>query len=201
MSGLDQITEKIIEDARQTAQEARAYAEKKAGTARKELLKQAMDQQKAMIGEAKKKAQMIRETAAVSARQQGQQILLSARQGIIDDIMCQIMERLNGLNDTAYFDLLLRLFERYALPREGVLQISQADYKRMPGDFEKTLNQTLRQKGGGIKIEASPKQDIGGGFILSYGGVEENCTFKALIAANQDAIRDKICERLFHSNE
>lgn len=197
MSGLDQIVAKITQDAQNTAKEAQAFAEQKAKAARNEMLSKARAEQKELLEHAERKAQAAIETAKVGAQQQGQQVLLGARQAVIDDIMSMLAQRLKALKPAEYFDLLKRLFSDYALPREGVMELSIADYDRMPNGFEKELNALISKKGGSIKIKESLQKDFGGGFILSYGGVQENCTFKALISARQDDMRDKICERLF----
>ncbi len=196
MSGLDQIVAKITQDANNTAKEAQTYAEQKAKSAREDVLKQAREEQDELLEHAKRRAQTTIATATVGAQQQGHQILLSARQSVIDDIIGMLYSRLAALGDSEYFGLLKRLFSEYALPREGVMELSKSDYERMPAGFEQALNSSLKGNGS-IKIQESKKRDIGGGFILNYGGVQENCTFKALIAAKQDELRDKICERLF----
>ena len=48
------------------------------------------------------------------------------------------------------------------------------------------------------EIELSDKcSDIDGGFILIYGGIEENCSFKALIDDNVEIFQDKVQKVLF----
>ena len=40
-------------------------------------------------------------------------------------------------------------------------------------------------------------KEMDGGFILVYGGVEENCTIRAMFDANRDHLSDKVHEVLF----
>ena len=42
--------------------------------------------------------------------------------------------------------------------------------------------------------------DIDGGFILIYGGIEENCSFRAMLDANREHLADKVNELLFVDN-
>ena len=47
-----------------------------------------------------------------------------------------------------------------------------------------------------LKISETPA-NIKNGFVLSYGDVEENCSFDALIEASKETLQDKIGQMLF----
>ena len=40
-------------------------------------------------------------------------------------------------------------------------------------------------------------KEMDGGFVLTYGGIEENCTIRAVFAAKKDELSDKVHEMLF----
>ena len=40
-------------------------------------------------------------------------------------------------------------------------------------------------------------RDIDGGFVLTYGGIEENCSIDALFDAAHEVLQDKVQEILF----
>ena len=40
-------------------------------------------------------------------------------------------------------------------------------------------------------------RDIPNGFVLVYGGVEENCTLKAMFEAKRDELADKVNHLIF----
>ena len=67
--------------------------------------------------------------------------------------------------------------------------------KRVPADFEKTVNWLLGD-GKTVKVNTQA-MDIDSGFVLCYDGIEENCTIDALIETNLDLIRDKINSKIF----
>ena len=74
---------------------------------------------------------------------------------------------------------------------------SEYDLKRIPNDFEKNLENTLKDiKNAALTIskEAAP---IDGGFILVYGDIEENCSFKALFNNAKEELQDKVNAFLF----
>ena len=66
----------------------------------------------------------------------------------------------------------------------------------MPQDFEKKIAAAAEAKGGSLVLKKEPKA-IEDGFILVYGGIEENCTLKALFDAKKDELQDKVNEILF----
>ena len=50
--------------------------------------------------------------------------------------------------------------------------------------------------GGSLSFDSKPAP-IESGFILSYGGIEENCSLKSIFAANKDQIQDTAMKVLF----
>ena len=66
----------------------------------------------------------------------------------------------------------------------------------LPKGFEDTLNQALAEKGGRLTVSGQAAA-IDGGFILSYGGIEENCSFEALFDSAKETLQDKVQELLF----
>lgn len=66
----------------------------------------------------------------------------------------------------------------------------------MLGGFEAVIQKAAEAKGGSLTLMEEPKK-IDGGFVLVYGGVEENCTFHALFAEKKDELSDKVHAMLF----
>ena len=62
--------------------------------------------------------------------------------------------------------------------------------------FEDEIKAIAAAKGGSLSLAKEPKE-LDGGFILVYGGVEENCSFKALISAKKDELADKVHQLIF----
>lgn len=49
----------------------------------------------------------------------------------------------------------------------------------------------MEEKGAALKISRQTRK-IDGGFVLVYGGIEENCSFEALFDAKHDELQDKV---------
>ena len=66
----------------------------------------------------------------------------------------------------------------------------------MPAGFEEEIQKAAAAKGGALSL-AKEAKEMDGGFILVYGGIEENCTIKALFDAKRDELSDKVHGLLF----
>ena len=64
-----------------------------------------------------------------------------------------------------------------------------------PAKLER-LNAIAQEKGGALTL-APAGRVVGGGFILVYGGIEENCTFPALFEARKEELQDLVHKQLF----
>ena len=96
----------------------------------------------------------------------------------------------------SYFLTLEKILKTYALAENGEIYFSAEDLARMPADFEKKIKTAAKEKGGSLVLKKEPKA-IADGFVLVYGGVEENCTLKALFDAKKDELQDKVNAILF----
>ena len=103
---------------------------------------------------------------------------------------------LKGLETGAYFDMILKLAVKSAQPGVGELLLSKKDLERLPEGFEDRLNASLKDKGAVLHISGDTR-DIDGGFVLTYGGIEENCSIDALFDAAHEVLQDKVQEILF----
>lgn len=194
MAGLDKIIERIqknseincdsiLNDAQKQAEELRAASEAKSKA----------DVEK-IAAETDRKSKEIIDSAHSGSELEEKKEILSAKVEIIDSVIDQVAQTLKDLPDDKYFDAIYKLAGKYARPEEGVMYLSPKDLDRLPADFEKTLNSKLEQ--GSIKVSKDPR-DLDGGFVLSYGGIEINCSFAALIKESEDDIKDELSRILF----
>lgn len=131
-----------------------------------------------------------------ASKMKRRQMLLLARQELIDEVINDAHAELLSLGDAEYFGALKRLLESHALPESGSVCFNSKDLARLPEGFEDTIAQTAENNGG--KLVLSDKAcDIDGGFLLVYGGIEENCSFDALFAAKKEELRDGLNTFLF----
>lgn len=196
MSGLEKITSQILE-------EAKTSAAMKLETARKEaddILSKAKEACAAMEVEAAEKNVILKENyegrIKSSAEQQRRTALLRAKQDMIAEVIEEAYVTLKQEDTESYFRTMEKILKTYVLAEPGEIYFSAQDLARMPADFEKRISAAAEEKGGSLVLSKEPKA-IEDGFILVYGGIEENCTLKALLDAKKDELQDKVNEILF----
>lgn len=195
MSGLDKMVEQIkaeaIEKARQMEQEAEKEAERFLAE-EKQKAEQAAAQQ---VEQAKLEAQRVLETGRSGAVLERKRQVLAAKQQMISHVLEKARKELEQLPEEEYFAMLCQQAARSARSGEdGQICLNQRDLDRLPRDFEKKLNGALQS--GKLVVSKEPRE-IDGGFVLVYGGVEENGSLSALFAAAQEELRDTAREILF----
>ena len=79
---------------------------------------------------------------------------------------------------------------------EGELCLSAQDLQRIPEGFMKKAADIAAAAGGSLTLSDRPA-GIPNGFILRYGGVEENCSLDALFAQTRDMLRDRVSSLLW----
>lgn len=196
MTGLEKITDQIQEEAKASAAGRLEAAQKEADA----ILAEAKDACAAMEAEAAQKnaAMKVNYEGRVksSAEQQRRTALLRAKQEIIAEVIEEAYVTLKKKDTKSYFLTMEKILKTYALAEAGEIYFSAEDLARMPGDFEKKITAAAKEKGGSLVLKKEPKA-IADGFILVYGGVEENCTLKALFDAKRDELQDKVNAILF----
>jgi len=131
-----------------------------------------------------------------SAEQQRRTALLRAKQDMIAEVIAEAYVMLKQEDTESYFRTMEKILKTYVLAEPGEIYFSAGDLARMPADFEKNIHAAAEEKGGSLVLSREPKA-IEDGFILVYGGIEENCTLKALLDAKKDELQDKVNEILF----
>lgn len=138
----------------------------------------------------------LEELAGLAAQQKRRQAALSAKQEVIGEIINEAYERLLNLEDDKYFAVIKKMLEDNVLSEKGEIIFSARDRQRMPKDFEDVIKNVAFEKGGEL-VMSDEIRSIDGGFVLVYGGIEENCTFKAMLEASREELHDMVNGKLF----
>lgn len=196
MAGLDKIINKILD-------EANAEAKTKTDAARKEadeILAAARAESNALSEAISKKAaneqKMLDERAVSSADMQKRQATLKAKQEAITEVINAAYDTVINMDIDSYFGMLEKMLEAYALPKEGMVYLNAKDKGRMPAGFPQKVSQIASGKGGSLSL-ADETKNIDGGFVLTYGGIEENCSIKAMFSAKNDELVDTVNSVIF----
>ena len=196
MSGLDKIKSQILEEAEGTAQarlsEASARAEEITAAAKAEV--QAEGEK--MRQKSEEAVKNYTERVASSCDMQRKKAVLTAKQEVISEVLTKAYDKVVQLPENEYFELMRKMLNKYVQPADGEIVFSAADGKRMPEGFDKEIQKIAEAKGGTLNVSGETRE-IDGGFILVYGGIEENCTIRSMFDAKRDELSDQVQKLLF----
>lgn len=194
MTGLESIINQIAGDAQQEASEILAGAKERAEKAAKEAQEEAKRQADAILQKGEQDAKEIRERAESAAELSKRNQMLSFKQGLIQEAIEGARVALESAPDKEYFDTLLQLYKRFAQKGQGELQLNKKDLARLPDDFLGRMKKAVPEAD--MHISQAPA-DIESGFLLVYGGMDINCTFRAVFEDAADELRDAAGRLLF----
>lgn len=193
MSGIDKILQQIASDTDTTCDSVLSAARQKADA----VIAAAENEARQIVADGKDKTALhvadIKKRGESAADLEEKRVMLSTKQRIISEMLQKGLDEAKRLPDDEYFDLLAKMVEKYSQPDQGAILFGENDQKRLPVDFIDRLNQTAK---GSITYcdETAP---IEAGFILRYGGVEQNCSFDAIFAGEAENLCDKAGRLLF----
>ena len=196
MAGLDKIISQIKEESQEAAARtlagARDEADKVLAAARKEAESECADIER----RSRQSVANILERGQSAADLKKRGSILAEKQKLIGDTIEKAKAELKGMDTDAYFDMILKLAVKSAQNGKGELLFSAKDLARVPEGFEDRLNAALKDKDAALHI-SKDTMDIDAGFVLTYVGIEENCSINAIFDSAHELLQDKVQEILF----
>lgn len=200
MSGLEKILKEIHSDAER---ESREILEK-ARAEEKDILAQAEKEAAAVKAEAQEKGKSLtatmRERSQSAAALRVRQRVLREKQLLVQETLALAEKQLLERPAAEYFGNLLTLLKDAVQPGDGTLYLSERDLARLPEGFVPQASALAKDKGGSLTLSREPRR-INGGFVLEYGGIEENCSYAAMFTAERERLEDIISAQLFSKSE
>lgn len=196
MSGLDKMKARILEEAESSARDILD----RAGEEAERILREAGTAADAAAAEiaagAVRDSLERKRRAGAAADMQRKQAVLAAKQEMIREVLREAYEEILGLEAERYFGLMEKLLKEYVLPEEGEICFNSRDLERMPEGFSGRIRTIAAEAGGSLTLSETPL-DTDGGFLLVYGGIEENCTLKAVFSSRREELSDQVNRMLF----
>ncbi len=189
MTGLDKILETIGQSGEEKAEKTILKYETKAKEISDEYEEKTKREYDEIISKAEKKADFNIENALLTAKLNSSEEVLALKSKLIDKALQTAIEKLESIESEKYFSLLYKLVSSKPNFSGATIIFNERDKNRLPEKFIEELN--LSEK----------TADIKGGFILSYGDIEENCSLDALVKEKRDIIRDEAAKILFLKGE
>lgn len=192
MTRLQGILEKIQEESAQQAAEIISTAEHEAALIVERAQIAAENNLKYAEQEAEETAADVLRRAKSAVDSEARQALLSQKQHLIDQAIKTAYKAILQMPDGEYFAMIQKMIDRFATGQDGEIVFSEKDRKRLP--IKLKMGISLKKN-----LSLSERtQKMSGGFLLIYGDIEENCSFRALFDTAQDEIKDKVNTLLFN---
>ena len=196
MTGLEKILYQIEEEAKSSADKIIEEANKEAAAVLAKADATCQEMQAAAEAKAAASAEDILKKSRSAAAMQRKKDLLTAKQQVIGEVIGKAQQSLYAMDDAAYFALIEKMLDKFVLAETGEIRFNEKDQMRLPAGFDKKVAAIAQKKGGALTVSAETCE-IDGGFLLVYGGIEENCSFAAMFAAEKESLQDKVHTLLF----
>ena len=194
MNGIERITARLDADTQaeidRIRENAKAEAEKVAQGYRTQ-----MESETAELRERSRRAAAEREERLVSAAQmEARKTTLAARQEMVDKAYALALEKLCSLPEEQYIQTVAALLVQAAPDGKGEVIFSKEQRERVGTAAVALANSRL---GDGTLTVSAQTRPLKGGFILSNGRVEVNCSFDTLVRLQRAETAGEVAKRLF----
>ena len=196
MAGLDKIIRQITADAEENAAALKRDAEGQAAEVLEKAEAEAAKITEAAGEETEKEFEKTLQRYRSMADTRRKQAFLASKQSMISDCIAKAKDLILGQDDASYFGLIAKHLGERLQAKDGVLYLSGKDKARLPEGFLRKLAGEAEAKGGTLTV-SDKAADIDGGFVLSYGGIDENCSISALFEEHAEELSDIVGKMLF----
>lgn len=195
MDGIEKIIDRISGDAQREVDDVLAKARAEADKILSQYQAQAQAEADDILTRGEKAAVERGERLASVAQLECRKDVLRAKQEVIEEAFQLAMDKLTQLPQEAYVSLLADLAVEASSKGNEKLIFSVADRARVGKAVVVAANEKLGDKGQlTLAQETRPMQ---GGFILSDGAVEVNCTFETLVRLQRGTLSTQVADVLF----
>lgn len=193
MAGIDSIIDRILKDARESADARVVRAEEDAGKLIEKKKAQAKEEEARMLKEAEAVIASQAKQQRATQNTKSQRRILTERVAMIDEIIAEAKKRIRSLPSAERLAMVKSFVLANSEGADGELILSEADKKDLPGSF---LEELSKETNSTIKL-SDRTGDFEAGCILICGDYEYNGTIDAIVADKENEIRDTINQVLF----
>ena len=228
MDGIESITAKILDDARQQIADINAQAAQKVEQLQEQYAQRAQRESEAILEEGRAVASQRKERLVSGAGLERRKMELAAKQQVLDEAFELALDKLCSLPEEEYVAVLAAMAVRAAPTGQEQLIFSAADRARVGKRVVMAANEALVRKevpklpeslgntkvgafldrvvqnaaalitGNGQLTLSEQTRPIRGGFIMSDGSVETNCAFETLVRMERQRLERQVADILFN---
>ncbi len=192
---LNTLAERISTDAKEEAKRIVAKAKETAALILEEAEAAAELSVTEAVGAARREAEQQKKRKLAAANLSARDDVIAAKQEIISQAFARARSMLDDLPTDEYAGVLASLIAKRASGGEEII-FSPADAK-IAERVIKEANEILLSKGAKTVAPAAEARNIGRGFVIRLGKVEESFAFDALLRAARDSLEAEIAAMIF----
>ena len=183
MSNLDNLTQKILEDAKNKASEIVDEAEKKNRSLVSHRVKEANERRDKIVEKAAAEAQMLKSRVISSAELKVRDEKLTAKQEVMDKVFQMAKDKLSNLDNDDYLEFVKASLENTKTEGKPTLLVP------------KGKKDQLEELSTAVELVEDPS--VQSGYILKDGEIVYNYTFEALVDEIREDLEGEIAQKLF----
>ncbi|OOB75822.1 ATP synthase subunit E [Clostridium haemolyticum] len=197
MSNIENLTSKIIENAKSTAKDIIDKAKEKENNIISKKVSIAKKERNIILSKAKDESKLKKQRIISNANLQVRDMKLSAKIEVLDKVFNDSIQKLNGMTTSEMINFIRNSILSSEIDGDEEIIIDSSNLVITP-QFVEELNKELKSKGkiGKLKL-SSENRNIGGGYILAKNGIEINNTFDFLVKSLRDDIESEVAKVLF----
>ena len=194
MNGIEKLTQQITAEAQTEIDTILAEAREKADAITAEYAQRAEKAAAERLAKGTEAAAQREERLIAMADMERRKDLLAAKQDMVGKAFDKALEQLSSLSDEEYVAMLTKLVIAASTSGKEKLIFSQKDRTRVGKSVVLAANEAL---GDGNLTLSEQTRPMCGGFILSDGAIEVNCTFETLVRLQRGEIAGEVASVLF----
>lgn len=194
MNGIDKLTQQITADAQAEIDAITAEAQAKADAITADYAQRAEKASAERLAKGTEAAAQREERLIAMADMERRKDLLAAKQEMVGKAFDLALDKLCALPEKEYVALLAKLAVTASTTGREQLIFSQRDRTRVGKAVVTAVNETLPNGSLTLSEQTRPMR---GGFILSDGDVEVNCSFETLVRLQRNEIAGEVASVLF----
>ncbi len=192
----EQVVEKILSEARAEAEQIKAAAAEKCAAAEAELNLELADYEKQTQVLAEQAAEDKKARMLATANMEIKKEYLAAKVALLDEVFGKVRERIKGLSDSEYENLITSLMIKAVESGDEQVIVGAAE-ERIDHALIKQINRKLGPGYKGNLSLSGERANIGAGFILKRGKIQVNVSIDVLLTEARDKFEMELIEELF----
>ena len=182
MSNLNNLTSKILNDAKEEADKIVKSAEEKAKQKYDLEIKKAIAKKQTLLENARRERELLSDRIKSSANLKARNEKLKAKQTVINKVIDKLKAKLVNMNESDYINYLNQNIDKSSIAGKELI-------------VKKEFVDKVKQEFSTAKVKEN--EFVSSGFIIEENGIQENYTFEVKLDFMRDELEVEISRLLF----